>query len=207
MARLNIYNGNILISNDSPVSGQEFTVTVPLNNQETFPPGINSDAACNLDGSVTAGHGGILTLTISHEDQGEVKQQQEKVCLNQANLGPEERISFDCTVNEPGEVTITAEIDPSGNDPPDSKSVSITVLEQGGGGDPTTPGNGGGGGGGNGGGGGGGVDLPFGPGSGTGPGGGGGGLLAFALDNPGAALALSGGAAIAISTFTSSLTE
>jgi len=105
MARLNIYNGNILISNDSPVSGQEFTVTVPLNNQETFPPGINSDAACNLDGSVTAGHGGILTLTISHEDQGEVKQQQEKVCLNQANLGPEERISFDCTVNEPGEVT------------------------------------------------------------------------------------------------------
>jgi len=102
-------------------------------------------------------------------------------------------VDFDVTVSRPGEVTIIATIDPRGDSPPDQEPATVQVIDTGESDPAIGPGSGNNGGNN-------GINLPDPPGD-ESP------LLAFAIENPGATLALAGGAAIAISSFTSSIAE
>jgi len=190
MARINIRNGNIQLSTNSPVEEDEFFVTVPLNNQEFLGGGPNG---CQATETIN-GHRADLNLTVETEGGEDVTELNRRdICVPLGNEPYEE--TFGVTVNEPTRITITAEVNPQGSDPPDQESVSIDVVERGGSEDPTTPGNGDD------------DDGPDFPNIPDPPKEEEAGLLAFAVQNPGATLALAGGAAIAISSFSSSITE
>jgi hypothetical protein len=191
---ITIFNGNINVSEIAPVQGQEFFVEVPLNNDKIFTPPAWDEQGCELPGP-NRGNKATINLTFEHKTEGKVYETSRDVCVPLSTLGPEERYQFGVTINEPGNVSIIVSVETFGSGRTDQETKSIEVIKSGEGEEPGTPGNGDGNG-----------DNPFFP---DPPGGDDeeGGVLAFALQNPGAAAALAGGAAIAISTFTSSLTE
>lgn len=190
---ITIFNGNINVSETEPLEGEEFTVEVPLNNDKIFPPPGWVDKGCELPGP-NKGHKATITVTIQHEDSEELYEEKEDVCVPTSSFGPEERYQFYPTINQPGNVSISVSVETFGSGRTDQETKSIKVIESGEGDEPGTPGNGGNGNGGP-------IDLPS-----PGDGGDGLGVLSFAVENPGATLALAGGAAIAINSFTSSLT-
>jgi len=158
MARINVRNGNIKVSNTEPVAGQEFTVTVPANNREIFGGGAHG---CKRDG-LTRGHLADISLTVRHETLGVVEEEtKEGVCVPLDQIGSSSvEVGFDVSVSQPGEITITASIDPQGNSPPDQASATAQVIDTGESDPVTGPGGGSGG-----------ISLPTLPGGGGVPGG------------------------------------